>query len=903
MSSFPAPRKLGFVLAIATLSFVADYAGIFSTWNLRLADARMTLSQRSANGQIVFVAVDAQSVSKVGSWPWPRNIHASLLEQLTQAGAHDVFFDFDFTFPHDHAGDLAFTQALENAGGATYLAVFRQSASATDPTQPHYNLPLPAFADHSWPALVNVQTDNAGSVRYYPYGATIDGEYVPSAGALIANAFQPDGATFEIDFSIRADTVPVVSAIDVLNGTIAPDVFAGRAVIIGASAIELSDQLTVPVQGIISGPLVHALAAETLLEGRAIRWIHAEWVALMLVIGLLILAADRSARRLVCIAAATFTITELAALTLFHMASVMVPSAMLYPGLFAFVVVTLVRSLRASDWLLLKTSLEARNTLRILERVYDDSMDGVVILDVDGKILRHSASAEQMFDAAEDGTLILPERLRRAETLPATAPSKTIEISRKSGTAILEYRTRMSTIELPTGVGQQPLQDQIKTLVLRDITQVKEQEKDIAYLSNYDDRTGALRRNAFLVFLGLRLEGGRDAVVFAFTLDRFKTINVTLGRTVGDAILKEVVARLERSSLMLSLPVRLGGTSFAVFTESVADLSLAKQMANELLEDIGDTYRLRDANAQIGLRIGYTTVQDRSRTTAEEALDQAVEAMDMAKARGTSIARFDHSAWEKQKRSREIERAMETALANGEFHMLYQPQHRVSDGELVGAEALIRWTSPTLGEVYPDEFIGIAESTGFIVELGNWTLEQSAKDALTLPSELIIAVNVSGIQIMRGDLVDDTARILKKVGLPPDRICLELTETVMLTSSDQIIETMQDLRFLGVTWALDDFGTGFSSMEYLSKMPLEKVKLDKSFTMKLEDDPTARPILHSTSELCRGLGVKLLCEGVETSQQLAILGEEGCEEAQGYFFGKPASIDCLLAAASNRRQA
>lgn len=218
---------------------------------------------------------------------------------------------------------------------------------------------------------------------------------------------------------------------------------------------------------------------------------------------------------------------------------------------------------------------------------------------------------------------------------------------------------------------------------------------------------------------------------------------------------------------------------------------------------------------------------------------------------------------------------------------------------MVGAEALLRWESPTLGPISPDEFIEIAESTGFIVELGNWTLEQAAKDALSLPPELVVAVNASGIQIMRGNLLEDTTRILKDVGLPPNRICLELTETVMLSLSSQIVETMQDLRFLGVTWALDDFGTGFSSMEYLSKMPLDKVKLDKSFTMRLNDDPAARPILHSTSELCRGLGVKMLCEGVETSEQLAVLAEEGCDEAQGYLFSKPVPIDHLVSLAEH----
>jgi diguanylate cyclase (GGDEF)-like protein len=477
-----------------------------------------------------------------------------------------------------------------------------------------------------------------------------------------------------------------------------------------------------------------------------------------------------------------------------------------------------------------------------------------------------------------------------------------IEIAHATGKKVLEYRTQLSVVEHPTAPGKAPVRDQIKTIVLRDITRVTEQEKDIAYLSNYDSRTGALRRNAFLTFLGMRLEDNRDTVIFALALDRLKTINVTLGRVVGDAILREVVARLERSPLCLSAPVRLGGTSFAVYTESETDLSLAKHMAEDLLSEIGDVYRLEDANAQIAVRVGYSTINPQDHTTAEDALEQAVEAMDMAKATGLAVARYDRTAWEKQRRYRMIERALETALQNNEFHMLYQPQHRVSDGCMVGAEALVRWESPTLGTVYPDEFIEIAESTGFIVELGNWTLEQSAKDALSLPSDIAIAVNVSGIQIMRGNLVEDTTRILNSVGLPPDRICLELTETVMLSLNSQIIETMQDLRFLGVTWALDDFGTGFSSMEYLSKMPLDKVKLDKSFTMQLNEDPAARPILHSTSELCRGLGVKMLCEGVETSEQLAVLAEEGCEEAQGYLFGKPVPIDRLISLAKKRQK-
>ncbi len=899
------PYKLALIALILALSFLAESSGFLSVWNERIGDARMSLSQRPSNGHVVFVAIDTKSLSEIGTWPWSRGIHASLLDRLTAAGAVDVMFDLDFAFPGDVDGDLAFAAALERAGGATYLAVFEQSAAASNPSDRHFNLPLPAFAQDSWPALVNVLSDARGFVRRYPVGAMINRDYVMSAGTLLANEFEQSFASFEIDYSIRPDTIPVLSAVDVLRGTAPVDLLAGRAVIVGASAIELSDQLAVPVHGIVAGPLVHALAAETLAQGRALRWVRFEWCLLGLAFALLMLAMGQGTRPAICIGTTItmLVIAEVFSLLLFRSESIMVPTAMLYPGLFCFLTVALARTLQTSNWQLLRTSAEARNTLRLLERVFDDGMDAVVILRSDGTLLRHSASAAEVFGTDANGALRFPERLRRVEPFPQNAPLQTIELQGTDGPKVLEFRATQSIVERVTGLAKAPLRERVVTLVLRDITKLRDQERDIAYLSNYDDRTGALRRRAFLAFLGLRLDGGSDVIVFALALDRLKTVNVTLGRAVGDAILKEFVNRLEHSPLLLSAPARLGGTSFAVYTESEVDLSRAGHMANQLLEDVVRAYRLENANAQLGVRIGYTTVQNQSGTTAEAALDQAVEGLDSAKSCGAVIAQYDRSAWEKQNRARKIERAMEEALKTGEFHLLYQPQHRVADGALVGAEALIRWESATLGPIYPDEFIGIAESTGFIVELGNWTIEQAARDALSLPPDIVIAVNVSGIQIMRGNLVEDTTRILKQVGIPRKRICFELTETVMLASSDYIIETMQDLNFLGITWALDDFGTGFSSMEYLSKMPLDKVKLDKSFIMGLGIEPSARPILHSTSELCRGLGVKLLCEGVETEEQLAALALVKCEEAQGYLFGKPLPIDQLARIARTRGSA
>ena len=224
---------------------------------------------------------------------------------------------------------------------------------------------------------------------------------------------------------------------------------------------------------------------------------------------------------------------------------------MLYPSLTSFGILRLAQAVDLGRWLQRKADIEARNTLRLLARVFEDSSEGIVILDENGTVLRHSASAEDMFETDDEGHLHLPAKLASSSFHDddlGDSSSRIIEVSRGGSTKLLEFQARQSEVELPLGNGKRTTTQKVTTLVLRDITVLKEQEQDIAYLSNYDERTGALRRGTFLAFLGLRLEDRPRVVVFAVTLNRFKTINVTLGRDVGDSLLKEVVARVRTHS-------------------------------------------------------------------------------------------------------------------------------------------------------------------------------------------------------------------------------------------------------------------------------------------------------------------------------------------------------------------
>ena len=359
--------------------------------------------------------------------------------------------------------------------------------------------------------------------------------------------------------------------------------------------------------------------------------------------------------------------------------------------------------------------------------------------------------------------------------------------------------------------------------------------------------------------------------------------------------------RLANVDGRLSDVARLDGDSFAVFAHLPDDGLEAPEIAEAITAAVAGTYTMTEGSARIGVKIGYSVTAEGDTCTAETALGRAEDALDQTRsAGGALVRRFDAEAADRRFRHRSIERAMAGAIENGEFSMVYQPQHRLSDGALIGVESLVRWDSPALGRVFPDEFIEIAESTGAIIDLGRWVLLRSAQDAMHLPDDVKMAVNVSGLQMMHGDVARDVLQTLDETGLPARRLCLELTESVLLSPTPEMIEAMRDIQVAGVTWALDDYGTGYASMGYLSTLPFGKVKLDKSFVMGIGTGSAALASLRSVGVLCEGLGLTLLCEGVERESDIAVLREIGCTEGQGYFFGKPQRLEGIVKAAVAR---
>ena len=860
----------------------------------------MALSPVPASGQIVLVTIDAKSLEAVGTWPWSRQVHADLLDRMTEAGALDVLFDIDFAFAADPPGDDAFVAALERASSAVYLAAFGQNRTLSADGVRQYNLPHDPFRSLSWIASANVSADASGTIRRYPFGTDIEGEFVPSAGAVLAGHYVTDPPDFGLNLAFMPATVPTYSLIDVIDGIVPAEALEGRSVVVGASAVELGDFFPVPVHGLVPGALVHVFAAETLIGNLAVLAIRPAPVVALFVFVMAGLArwTGRRPWRLVAVLGLGLLIAEIAALVVFRTHQYAVPTAILYPAVAIFGLGQLARSLDLTRLMLWRKDIDFENTRRLLRHLFNESHDAVVILSDNGTQLLSNPSAETLFGRTKDGLIDVPSEVAAAAkaalasehlNLPMRGDLQTVEIFGPQDTQVLEFSASTSSFRLESSGDRQSLNRQIATITARDVTTVRQQERQIAYLSAHDEYTGALRRNSFLEVLQEALDHGASVAVFALDLRRFSTVNVTLGRSVGDAVLAEVVRRLNALAPAVAATVRLDGDGFGFFTSGLSDADAVSDLAAQVQAAISSPYEFGSSNAQVGVRLGYEFCDSGAAVSAEQALLRAEEALDTNRDGGAPL--YDPEISRARQRARALEQQLAQALENEEFHLAYQPQVRASDGVLVGVEALLRWTSPTFGSVSPAEFTEIAEASGFIHPLGSWVLQRAIQDAAQLPEDVEVAVNVSGAQLQSGDITGEVKSALAASELNPRRLCLEVTETVLLTDAAHTIETMRDTTWLGAKWALDDFGTGYSSLSYLSGMPLSKIKLDRAFVSGLGTDPSAMAVLRSVRTLCDGLALELLCEGAETAEQVEMLRREGCDTIQGFYFGRPAPIE------------
>jgi diguanylate cyclase (GGDEF)-like protein len=386
---------------------------------------------------------------------------------------------------------------------------------------------------------------------------------------------------------------------------------------------------------------------------------------------------------------------------------------------------------------------------------------------------------------------------------------------------------------------------------------------------------------------------GKQHAVFYLDLDKFKLVNDTLGHHIGDAVLKKAASRLLACIRQSDTLARIGGDEFVLLVNGVQNVETVMSLAARIIEKISQPMTIEGHNIQIGTSIGIQMVEKPDEKPSE-ILRHADLALFRAKANERGSYRFYEPAMDAAREERSaLEADMRLALQNNEFIINYQPIVNAKSSQMSGCEALLRWKHPTRGLVAPNDFIPLAEETGMILAIGEWVLKKACKDAMLLPRDMRIAVNLSPVQFKNTSLALHVVTALNESGLAPGRLELEITESVLLTNDDVVLKTLSQLRDLGVRVALDDFGVGYSSLSYLKSFQFDKIKIDRSFMSDVEQSKESA-ILKAITDLSSSLGMTTVAEGVETESQLRKVREQGCTEVQGFYFSRPMPIESLV---------
>ena len=464
----------------------------------------------------------------------------------------------------------------------------------------------------------------------------------------------------------------------------------------------------------------------------------------------------------------------------------------------------------------------------------------------------------------------------------------------------LEHRVETRTAELM----------QLNEKLAGEIVERRRSEAAMKHIAHHDALTGLANRvlfqNRLVQAMSEADECGEAVAVLSLDLDRFKEVNDTFGHPTGDLLLRAVAQRLLAAVRTEDTVARMSGDEFAIIQPRRAVSSEPDNtdtLAQRLLEAFEEPFQLGDNVLKCGVSIGATLFPFDA-TEADELLKTADIALYYAKSEGRGVYhRFDKDMSAELEKRRGFEIDLRSALDNDEFELHYQPLIDIETRSVFGCEALVRWRHPVRGLVQPSEFIPIAESSGLIVEIGEWILRTACAEAASWPAPIKVAVNLSPVQLTTNNLVEVVTDALSAANLDPARLELEIIESTLLGNTEPVLRTLWSLKKLGIEIAMDDFGTGYSSLGYLRKFPFDKIKVDRSFVTDMSAEKESIAIVRAVVGLATGLGITTVGEGVETIEQLDSLRAEGCEQAQGYYFSQPRPASELQAMFEQARQA
>lgn len=551
--------------------------------------------------------------------------------------------------------------------------------------------------------------------------------------------------------------------------------------------------------------------------------------------------------------------------------------------------------------------VESKNKLELSEnrykRIFQNAPVAFLTLNRDGLILTKNQRALEMFQTRIEEPKPFVVYVDPESHLAFYDHLEQLFDKQKTCQTVIKLRDRggrghfcqFTSIPLP---GEEDL---CLTAVV-DIDEIKRKEELISKMAYYDTLTGLPNRTFLVERLGYGIKNAKRnkeklAVLFV-DLDNFKQINDTYGHNIGDQVLKEIGSRMSAGLREADTCARMGGDEFVVLLNNVSKISEPAEVAERMLTIINQPVSLSYLTFKISASLGIAVFPNDGRS-ADALIRSADTAMYRSKAQGkNTYSYFNSTMRDEVARRNEKERLLREAIGRGELRLVYQPQLGAATGEIRGVEALLRWESQELGSISPCDFIPLAEETALIGAIGEWVVTAACEEINSWRargvSGLKLAINLSAKQIKEPGFVDKVRRILATTELRPQDIEFEITESVYVAGSSTALETLAELKQLGVSISLDDFGTGYASFNYLAALPIEVVKIDKSFVGEINVDRNKFYLVQSIVFLAHKLGKKVVAEGVETPEQLAVLRELECDYIQGYYFYKPMTPEALL---------
>ncbi len=920
-------------LLLVVLGIALTLSAGITRWDLTLYDLFSTVYYQKPADEVLIIAIDELSLREYGRWPWPRRIHADLINKLARGGAAAVGYDVIFSEANskDPGDDQALARALADSG-RVILPVFHEKVAGGGPLQ--LTLPLPALAAAAAGlGHVDARLDADGVVRQALLQSGFSGKQYPALVLAMvqlaarrdmkrkAKSMVPalpsaetirqrygDGPVY-VSFTGPPGHFPSISFTDFLQADFPAEAVAGKLVLVGVTALGLGDSLPTPVSGKsipmagieYNANLLSGLLHNTLIVPLAMKW-RLVIVAVLALLSMMLYSVLTPRQSLFVVALFLF-LTPAAGLFLLHICHLW------FPPTAALVVLALSYPL----WIwrrLEETIVQLFKEKERAQVILNSIGDGVIATDISGRVEYMNPVAESLtgYPLAEAGGR------RLQEIFPATSEDRRHNLAEAVELGLIQKRSvsisengfltnrhnKKYVIRISAGL-LHSASGKARGVVLgiTDVTKTHKMMRQMAYQATHDMLTGLPNRSLLYEHVGQIIKKAKEQrrffAIFFIDLDRFKKVNDQIGHYGADQLLKRVGRRLQDCCNEGDLLAHLGSDKYVLVLHDIEGTDAATSFAGDLLKVLEPPFAMQGQDVYISSTIGICTYPGDG-NDVDELLKNADTALYRAKECGRNLFRFFSRKMNDRIREQlDIEQRLREALGHGDLEVYYQPQVRAQTGRLVGAESLLRWKNSEHGLISPSQFIPVAEDCGLILPIGEWVLQTVCRQIRSWQDvgldPMRVAVNLSSKQFLYGNIFEIVRNALQETGIMPSCLELEITESLIMDDLAQSTELLKELKQLGIRVSIDDFGTGYSSLSYLKHFPVDQLKIDQSFVRDICSNPSDAAITLAIITMAHGLELGVIAEGVEDQDQLAILQQQNCDEIQGYYFSRPLAME------------